>query len=220
MCIIVNWEDFNLDNYSKLYDETRKQIFKLLEERGLSQKEFADKLEISSQTITDWKKGKSNSFMQKLERISQALHTTPGWLVNGSGMKDFSDAQRDEWIHQNIQRNELWEKQFQEEMREMYFSTLEKIFERVGITQSDFYEISQGRAPSPEKMHFICGAFDITPEQLFEIAKGEEKGSAPVSKSEPLCPPEYDLLGPEDKALIDNMIHRLIQEKNQEGGSS
>ena len=202
-----------MDNYPKLYDETRKQLFKLINERGLSQKEFADKLGISSQTITDWKSGKSNSFMQKLEQISQVLHTTPGWLVSGSGTKDFSDEQREEWIHQDIQRNELWEKQIQEEIRELYFSTLEKIFARVGITKSDFYEISQGRAPSTEKMQFICGAFDITPEQLFEIAKDK-------LVSEPVYPPEYDRLSPEDKALIDNMIRRLIMEKNQEGGSS
>ena len=49
---------------------------------------------------------------------------------------------------------------------------------------------------------------------------GEE--ITPSLEAEPgiRCPPEYDLLKPEDKALIDNMIHRLILEKDQESTSS
>ena len=49
---------------------------------------------------------------------------------------------------------------------------------------------------------------------------GEEKESAPVAEGEPRYPPEYDLLDPEDQALIDSMIRRLILEKNQGDTSS
>lgn len=160
-----------MNEYTKVYDDVRKRIFDLLEEKTISQKEFAGMLEVSPQTITDWKKSKSNSFMQSLDQISQVLNTTPGWLVSGTGEKQFSAEQREEWIRQDKLRSELWDKQLEDEMKEIYFSTLEKIFARQGITKSDFYEISQGRTPSPEKVQFISKVFDITPEQLFEIAK-------------------------------------------------
>lgn len=202
----------------------------MLDENGMSQKEFSSVLGVSSQTITDWKKEKSNSFMQKLEQISQALHTTSSWLIGGTGSKHFSEEQRAEFIRQDKQRIELWEKQYQEEMLEVYYSTLEKVFAKNGITRSDFYEISQGRNPSQEKIQFISRVFEITPEQLFEIAKNnpigvqdlqpkeEEKGPTPVAEGEPMYPPEYDLLSPEDKALVDNMICSLSKKQQTSSG--
>lgn len=39
----------------------------------------------------------------------------------------------------------------------------------------------------------------------------EEKAPTPVSEDGPMYPPEYDLLSPEDKALVDNMIRSLAR---------
>ena len=74
----------------------------------------------------------------------------------------------------------------------------------------------EGRIPSVEKMSMLASYLGVTTSELL----GEEKGPAPVSESEPLYPPEYDRLSPEDKELIDNMIRRLILEKDQVEGSS
>lgn len=207
-----------------------ERIFNLLEERGISQKEFAEMLHLSPATVSNWRKGVHTSFTRYLGQISEILHTTPGWLFSGTGTKNFSDEQREEWIRQDKQRIELWEKQYQEEMLEVYYSTLEKLFAQNGITRSDFYEISQGRNPSQEKVQFISRVFEITPEQLFEIAKNnpigvqdlqpkeEEKGPTPVAEGEPMYPPEYDLLSPEDKALVDNMIRSLSKKQQTNSG--
>lgn len=47
---------------------------------------------------------------------------------------------------------------------------------------------------------------------------GEEKGPAPVAEGEPIYPPEYDLLSPEDKALVDNMIRSLSKKQQASSG--
>lgn len=68
-------------------NEILDRIFALLKERGVSQKEFAEMLQVRPQTITDWRKGKSNSFMKKLGRIAAALNTTAIWLFSGDEIK-------------------------------------------------------------------------------------------------------------------------------------
>ena len=74
----------------------------------------------------------------------------------------------------------------------------------------------EGRIPSVEKMSMLATYLGVTTSELL----GEERGSSTEIEDKPLYPPEYDLLTPEDRALIDNMIRRLIIEKNQEGTSS
>ena len=76
--------------------------------------------------------------------------------------------------------------------------------------------LTRGSIPSVEKVQLLAQYLGVTTSELL----GEEKGPAPVSESEPLYPPEYDRLSPEDKELIDNMIRRLILEKDQVEGSS
>ena len=85
-----------------------------------------------------------------------------------------------------------------------------------GVGTSFINNVEKGSAPSVEKVQMLAAYLGVTTSELL----GEEKGPAPVSESEPLYPPEYDRLSPEDKELIDNMIRRLILEKDQVEGSS
>ena len=59
-----------LYKFDMSYDSVRERIFVLLKEQKLTQKELAERLEISPQTVTDWKKKKSNSFMEMLGNIT------------------------------------------------------------------------------------------------------------------------------------------------------
>lgn len=77
------------------YDSIRDRIFVLLKERKLTQKELAEMLEISPQTITDWKKKKSNSFMGILGKLSSALQTTPSWICFGVGSKYMTEQEKE-----------------------------------------------------------------------------------------------------------------------------
>lgn len=76
-----------MDDLSNLYDPVRERIFRKIEETGISQKELANLLEISPQTITDWKNGKSNSFAKKLHLIAPELGVTVSWLLSGAESK-------------------------------------------------------------------------------------------------------------------------------------
>lgn len=88
-----------MDKVSIQYDAIRKRIFDLLNEQKITQKEFAEKLQIPAQTITDWKKGKSNSFTGKYNEIALILQTTPTWLAFGDGIKYLPEKQRAEILN-------------------------------------------------------------------------------------------------------------------------
>lgn len=89
-----------MDKSTMEYDAVRKRIFELLRENKITQKEFAEKLQLPPQTITDWKKGKSNSFSGQYGRIAPILHTTTGWLAFGIGRKYIPDESREEILQQ------------------------------------------------------------------------------------------------------------------------
>lgn len=74
----------------------------------------------------------------------------------------------------------------------------------------------KGSWPSTEKILQMADYLGVSVSELL----GEEKEPAPVAEGGPVYPPEYDLLSPEDRALVDSMIRRLILEKNQKDTSS
>ncbi len=45
---------------------------------------------------------------------------------------------------------------------------------------------------------------------------GKKEQPALVPESRPLYPPEYDLLSPEDRTLVDNMIRSLAKKKSSD----
>lgn len=82
-----------------------------------------------------------------------------------------------------------------------------------------------GRMPRGESLSKLADYFHVSTDYLLGRTDnpspvGEEKGPAPVAEGGLRYPPEYDLLDPEDQALIDSMIRRLILEKNQGDASS
>ncbi len=66
-------------------DDTVNRIFLRLEEIGMDQKTFAQEIGVSPVTITDWKTGKSKSYMKKINIISAALSCSLQWLLFGEG---------------------------------------------------------------------------------------------------------------------------------------
>lgn len=73
----------NSNNLDNKYDAFCGRLFSLLKEKQITQKEFAKKLDVSPQTVTDWKKGKSHSFLDYTEAIVKILGTTSDWLLLG-----------------------------------------------------------------------------------------------------------------------------------------
>ncbi len=82
-----------------------------------------------------------------------------------------------------------------------------------------------GRMPRGESLSKIADYFHVSTDYLLgrtddPAPAGEGKEPTPVAGGGPRYPPEYDLLDPEDQALIDSMIRRFILEKNQGDTSS
>lgn len=80
---------------------TKTRIFDLLDEKGIEQKALAAMIGVSSDTVSNWRVGKSNSYTRYLVQIAQALETTPEYLLTGE--KSSPSPERDE-LRQRIDR--------------------------------------------------------------------------------------------------------------------
>lgn len=69
-----------------------EKIFYLLDQKGVTQKDFAVQTGISQSTISDWKRKKTNPSADKILKICEILHVTPYELL----------SERDEAIINNI----------------------------------------------------------------------------------------------------------------------
>ena len=59
-----------------------EKIYLLMEQRGISQKEFANRTGISQSTISDWKRKKTNPAADKIMKICEVLHVSPYELLS------------------------------------------------------------------------------------------------------------------------------------------
>lgn len=90
----------------------------------------------------------------------------------------------------------------------------------IDIPRGIIYDWKKGRTKSYKK---YCGQiasyFNVSTDYLLgntddPAPSGQKERPAPISEGRPLYPPEYDLLTPEDKALVDNMIRSLAKKKS------
>ena len=54
-----------------------EKIFRILEDKKMSQKEFAERTGISQSTISDWKRKKTNPSSEKIMIICEVLQISP-----------------------------------------------------------------------------------------------------------------------------------------------
>lgn len=82
------------------------------------------------------------------------------------------------------------------------------------VSQPTISDWESGRkVPSARSTQKLADYFGVTMDYL--LGRDDEKeGPTPVSESEPLYPPEYDLLSPADKELVDNMIRSLAKKQS------
>ena len=63
-----------------------ERIFKLLQERNMTQKDFAEQVGIAGSTVSEWKKKKTNPSADKIMDICVVLGVTPEQLLTGEGI--------------------------------------------------------------------------------------------------------------------------------------
>ena len=54
-----------------------ERIYQYMEEKGISQKEFADRTGISQSTVSDWKRKGTNPSADKIMNICEVLDISP-----------------------------------------------------------------------------------------------------------------------------------------------
>ena len=64
-------------------DSVVSRILAAMLEKGYDQKRFAAEIEVSPQTITDSKKGKTNSYTRYIQKISELLEVSSDYLLTG-----------------------------------------------------------------------------------------------------------------------------------------
>lgn len=70
-----------MENLNNLHVSVRERIFAQLKSKSIQQKDFAKAIGVKAVTITDWKNGKSTSFMKRLVPIAEYLGVTTSELL-------------------------------------------------------------------------------------------------------------------------------------------
>ncbi len=68
-----------------------ERIFKILEEKGMSQNAFAKAVGLTGSTVSDWKTKKTNPSSDKIMTICRVLEVTPEQLLTGKGIDEDYD---------------------------------------------------------------------------------------------------------------------------------
>ena len=63
--------------------DTASLIFKILEKKGMEQKEFARQINVSEKIVSTWSTGRSKSYAKHLPKIAKVLDTTVDYLLTG-----------------------------------------------------------------------------------------------------------------------------------------
>lgn len=71
-----------------------ERIFKILEDKNMSQNTFAKKVGLAGSTVSDWKTKKTNPTAEKIMPICEVLGVTPEQLLTGKGIDDCEDKRK------------------------------------------------------------------------------------------------------------------------------
>ena len=89
-----------------LYDSVYNNILTEMQKQNKSQKELTDYLKVSKSTFTDWKSGKSKSFMKHLPEIADFLDVSVDYLSGKTDVKISTTPK--EWPISEIEKEILF----------------------------------------------------------------------------------------------------------------
>lgn len=98
---------------------------------------------------------------------------------------------------------------------------ISNVLRSLGLSTSKGTAWRNGSIPNGEILLKLAKHFHVSTDYLLGSTDdprpaGGKDGPAAVPDSRPLYPPEYDLLTPEDRALVDNMIRSLAEKKSSD----
>lgn len=215
---------------------TPTRIFHLLDILDVDQKDFAKDIGLTAKVVSKWKTSGLKSYTKYLREIVGYFGAPPDYFLETGVFKNWEeimkypisvygklcellpqdyrdpmigrDTEQLAWLDKRMCYNETGPCEV-ELINWFYRNVIEvKI-----LKDNDIPEIYD-----PAKVELTLKDHVFANRSWRKATGGGKPTSVVEGRSQ--CPPEYDLLTPEDKALVDSMIHRLILEKNQEGTSS
>lgn len=73
-----------MNHRKKSTDPVLIRIMELLKEQNKTQKELTDYLNLHPNTFNNWKYANTQSYLKRLDDISDFLNVTPGYLIKGN----------------------------------------------------------------------------------------------------------------------------------------
>lgn len=202
-----------LDKTDKEVEAMRARIFVLLKECKISQKDFAQVIGVSPQTVTDWKKKKSNSFLGMISSISDVLQTTPVWLLFGIGHKHMSDEEKQKQENLQLQASMCELNRYKKETAQIIKAAFNNMNEKGFLPEIEL--------EYPHLVDTLSNYLEIDPSELRgepeRTGQGEKKEPATISVSQPDLLIKFNSLSPDDQeevlAIIDLKLARRAPEK-------
>lgn len=201
-----------MDNMNNRFVPVRERIFALLKEKSIQQKVFAEAIGIPAVTITDWKKGKSFSFMKQLGPIAKALDTSEVWLLTG----------KEEVTPETVREMEAISEALNTHLLDLLGVGGKLSQYRIDVSN---VRRTDGKPMAPEDFERVKSALasgvrqildEVSPEDRAEFlgmlheggALGQtgKKMTTPGDGDGPVSPPGYEALNPTNKAIIDRLM--------------
>ncbi|MDE6880195.1 MAG: hypothetical protein K2P20_02430 [Oscillospiraceae bacterium] len=98
---------------------------------------------------------------------------------------------------------------------------ISNVLRSLGLSTSKGTAWRNGSIPNGEILLKLANYFHVSTDYLLGNTDdprpaGAKEVGPPAAVSKPLYPPEYNLLTPEDKILVDNMIRSLAKKKSSD----
>ena len=186
-----------MDRNTNEYIAIRNRIFQLLDEQKISQKEFAKMIRVSPQTITDWKKGKSQSFSSMLGTIAKALGTSPVWIFAGTGDKEVSWDEIQKKDDERAQLMAAITEQRWEDTKKELIAVVQEAIKRNDWTVFNFVS---------SELKTFADINNISVEELFGETKKPTVQDDGLSEAEQALIDQFRHLTPEQQDMVIRMV--------------
>lgn len=186
-----------MDRNTNEYIAIRNRIFQLLDEQKISQKEFAKMIRVSPQTITDWKKGKSQSFSSMLGTIAKALGTSPVWIFAGTGDKEVSWDELQKKDDEQAQLMAAITGQRLQDTKKELIAVVQEAIKRNGWTAFDFVS---------SELKTFADINNISVEELFGETKKPTVQDDGLTEAEQALMDLFRQLTPEQQDMVIRMV--------------
>lgn len=115
--------------------DTMKLIFDLLSKKGIKQGAFSDAIGVKAQVVSDWKAGRSKSYIKYIDRIATYLNVPVDYLLGQTEdprpASDCATLSAENCVIINGKKKKLSAKEAEQ---------LIKLMEAVGITGPNFFD--------------------------------------------------------------------------------